>query len=118
MKSLIALVLLLSSASASAMFAGGHFRDSDKVEIYEAIRKACGAPRDLTLLETTEYIENIDAGVANIYYTSQFSMNVRIDNGVFDQYIATVKSAVYSAYDHETSDRGLFDVLEVKCVML
>lgn len=118
MKSFIALVLLFSSASASAMFTGGHYSKTDKIEIYEAIRKACGTPRDLTLLETTEYIENIDAGVTNIYYTSQFSMNVRIDNGVFDQYIATVKSAVYSAYDHETFTWGLFDVLEVKCVML
>jgi hypothetical protein len=74
-------------------------------------------PRSLTLLKTTEQVVQVDQGVRDVYYNSQFTMSVRIDNGVFDQYTVTVKSAVFDQYDHKNATWGAFQVLEVSCTM-
>lgn len=86
--------------------------------IVKAVAEKCFLRGELNELRTEVRVDQVDQGVIDYYYTSEFKTYNRIDQGVFDEYKVVVESAVFSGYDHEAQDWGMISVQSVKCTMM
>ena len=115
MKQLISMLLVLSGAQAFAVIQNSQMDVRHQTLIEQAIKEACGYYRDLTDVKTTVKQVSVDQGITDRYYFSVFNLNVRSDNGVFDQYQAFVESAYFDNYDHQSANWGAYLVQSVSC---
>jgi len=113
MKTLVSLVLAISSFAAQAM----EISARHQTLIKKAIEEKCHIRPSLKLESVKVVEDRIDQGVVDYYFTSNYTAMVRIDQGVFDFYDVTVKSAVYDHYDHQAQDWGGIEIHSVKCQM-
>jgi hypothetical protein len=83
--------------------------------IQNSLLQSCGSFRNLKEVQTTVIQQQVDQGIIDYYFTSLFHFTIRVDNGVFDQYKALVRSSYHSAYDHQSGHWGLYQVNQVNC---
>lgn len=115
MKFITIIASLLLSFAAHAEIADSKYVDRHQAMLTEAIYNACGAYGRITQLSSAETEHRVDQGIIDTYYTTQFELYVKIDQGIRDIYIVEAKSAQYSAYDHNAKDWGIYDVISVDC---
>jgi hypothetical protein len=111
----LAIIGLFFGLAAHAEVANSKYSARHQSLLQKAVYDACGAYGQVTQLSTTEVEDRIDQGVIDTYYTTQLELYVRIDQGVRDTYLVEVKSAQYSAYDHEAKDWGIYEILSASC---
>jgi hypothetical protein len=111
MKTLVTVFFALTSFATQAMELSARHQSL----INKAIEEKC-LIRPSLKLESVKVVEDrIDQGVIDYYFTTNYTAMVRIDQGVFDFYDVVVKSAEFSAYDHQAQDWGIIEIQSVTC---
>ncbi len=109
--------ILLSVAVSLLTFqaqANGFTVEQKKV-VAEAIANTCGYIINLKQLGQTHKTVVVDQGIRDVYTTTVFEGDRRLDQNVFDRYEITVNSLVSDAYDHQNGNWGIFTVESVNC---
>ncbi len=119
MKYLIMATALFVTTVASANSIRQSTKEVDhQVKISDAVWSQCGWHKDLTEVSEVVREEKVDQGIVDLYYTTKMHMTVRIDQGYFEQYEATVESILSDSYDHQAKRWGAYRILSVSCKML
>lgn len=112
----IVVTALFLGATAQAEISNSKYDVRHQALLEKAIFNACGVGYGrLTQLSSTETEHRVDQGVIDLYFTTKLEMTVKVDQGVYDTYRVTTQSAMYSAYDHEAKDWGIYAVESVAC---
>lgn len=117
MKNLIIAVAMLITTQAFGSIRNSTKEVDHQVKIADAVWAQCGAHRDLTEVSQVVREDKIDQGITDVYFTTTLNLVVRVDNGVFDHYVATVESLLSDSYDHQAKRWGTYQVLSVSCKM-
>ena len=115
MKFVLSLIITLAAAS-FAQAQNSSLTSTHTQKIEEAILNSCGYMRNLTQVSHSEEVVIVDQGVRDVYATTVFTGERRLDQNIFDAYAVTVESVLAAGYDHEEKTWGLFTVQSVSCV--
>ena len=115
MKAFFSLALVAISFSATAEVRGSSFEVYQQKMISEVVANQCGISSDLSQLSHAEVIDQVDQGIRDVYMTTVFEANVRVDQMIFDSYLVKVNSVLADGYDHSNQVWGLFTVQNVTC---
>ena len=107
------LMTVLSANASTASFSSRHMK-----KITDAIAKKCYLTGKLQEVATQTRVDRVDQGIIDYYYKSEFLMEVRVDQGLYDTYKVKVDSAIFDAYDHADQDWGIITVDSVSCEMI
>lgn len=117
MKSLLVMIAtLIATTTAQAKIAASNLDERHQQVIEQAIEKNCFNFRHLEQASVTEEIIQVDQGIQDRKYTSQFKATVRLDQQIFDTYNVTIVSMYWDGYDHSTRNWGSYSVESVSCV--
>lgn len=114
MKLIFGIILLLSS-NAFASIPGSEYEDRHQVLILKGIEANCGRLKNLVQLASVQRIIEVDQGIRDIEYVTTLRGTLKIDQGIFDSYLVTVKSERGDFYDHESQEHGFYSVSQVVC---
>lgn len=119
MKHLILAAALFVTTVASANSIRQSTKEVDhQAKIADAVWTQCGWHKDLTEVSEVVREVKVDQGIKDLYYTTKMHMTVRIDQGYFEQFEATVESILSDSYDHQARRWGVYQVLTVSCKAL
>ncbi|MFP5385706.1 MAG: hypothetical protein ACLGHN_06475 [Bacteriovoracia bacterium] len=107
------MTILSANASTASSFSPRHLK-----KITDAVAKKCYLVGNLQEVATHTRVDRVDQGIIDYYYKSEFLMEVRVDQGLFDTYKVNVDSAIFDAYDHADKDWGIITVDSVSCEMI
>ena len=113
----IFLVLMMSIVSSLSLAAvnGSKFESYQKNIITDAVAAQCNIYVDLNQLSHTEFVDHVDNGIDDLYMTTEFQANVRVDQNYFDNYLVKINTVLAAGFDHENQVWGLFSVLNLTC---
>lgn len=120
MKSLVLLIATFGVAiTAQAQIENSNYEQRHQTLLENKIYKTCEVAfgRIIQISEAT-IEDRVDQGVVDFYYTSEFELIVKYDQGVIDRYSVTTKSAKHDMYDHDLKDWGVYSVSSVNCKLL
>lgn len=86
--------------------------------IAQAIIKKCFHYSDIEELSSRSEMIEIDQGIRDYSFISEYQVRVWVDQGVFDDYRVIVQSYYADHYDHEARDWGHYSVESVKCDLI
>ena len=117
MKKMLLLTSLLLSQVSFAAISESKLELRHQALIEKAIDANCGSFRELTEVNTSEVVIQIDQGIRDIKYTTVLTGLQRLDQNIFDRYEIVVESEYADMYDHSAQDWGAYNVTKVSCRM-
>ena len=117
MKKMLLLTSLLLSQVSFAAISESKLELRHQALIEKAINANCGKFRELTEVNTSEVVIQIDQGVRDIKYTTILTGLHRLDQNIFDRYEIVVESEYTDMYDHSAQDWGVYSVAKITCRM-
>jgi VIT1/CCC1 family predicted Fe2+/Mn2+ transporter len=117
MKKMLLLTSLLLSQVSFAAISESKLELRHQALIENAIDANCGSFRELTEVNTSEVVIQIDQGIRDIKYTTVLTGLQRMDQNIFDRFAIIVESEYADMYDHSTQNWGAYSVTKVSCRM-
>lgn len=115
MKSLLFAAAMVVSSVCMAEIKNSDYHPRHQKLIEEAIYKECGLSGTVIQVSSEELRAEVDQGIEDVYYTTELKIKVGVDQYLYDEYSAVVKSEYGDFYDHDAADWGFYRVNEVSC---
>ena len=115
MKKTLIIAALIVSQNLFAEVLQSNYDKIHLAAIEQEIESQCGRFSNLTQLDNSEKLIQIDNGIVDTEYTTVLSGYKRLDQNIFDLYTITVQSKKYDMYDHKTQTWGSYSVESVTC---
>lgn len=110
------LSFILIALSIETAFAVDTPVDSRHLQILtEAISSQCGISGEMSVISNKEEEIRIDQGIIDYHYNTQLSVQVSIDQNMYDEYLVATESELISMYDHASQNWGVYNVIKVTC---
>jgi hypothetical protein len=101
MKLLLIVLMSLFAISLQAKIIDSDYEAGHQGVIEKALYTSCGYhPSSVTQISSTTYVDEIDQGVRDTYYTTILEVKIKIDQNFYDVHNVEVKSmSIYSFYE-------------------
>ncbi len=86
--------------------------------VAQAIIDKCFYYSDIKELSSRFEVIQIDQGIRDLAYISEYEVRVWVDQGIFDDYRVIVQSYYADHYDHQSQNWGHYSVESVKCDLI
>lgn len=112
MKTVILLMTLGLSLSSFAKIQNSTLNPLHEIAIEKAVDAQCGV-RNLEISEVSSQIDWSELG--DEFFTIKLNGTSRLDQNVLVDYVVEVKSVMWSQYNHDAKEWGVFEVQSVQC---
>lgn len=116
MKSIVFGFLVLVAQASSAYLQNSTYDARHQSVIRTAIENNCGLYGGvITQTSAMEFPKQIDQGITDVDYVTDFTVQVAVDQYDFDTHTVQVYSSFADMYDHNAQDWGSYSVTSVNC---